>query len=289
MSEFTSSIVLAMLHATIFFIVASGIYFIARRSGPEIGSRVAFIALVAVALLGVTSLIPWDGWGWAPWTRDADSSVAASTAAVTTNAIAQTAASRERAPVVERDSLRFEVADVPARLLPSAESVRGGSVQDVMGRQSSTFAWQRMFLPLFLSGLVGVTLWRLAGLWSLTRQVASCPAVADPRMREDLDVLQARLGVSGTVRLVESASIQTPATVGWCTPTILLPRVWRRWTEVERKVILAHELAHIACGRVSNPKHQLCEGDRVGVVELPVGQRSISESDHDASRDGTSV
>ncbi len=45
--------------------------------------------------------------------------------------------------------------------------------------------------------------------------------------------------------LLESNEMATPATIRWRTPTVLLPPDWRTWDDVERRVALAHELAHV--------------------------------------------
>jgi Protein of unknown function (DUF1559)/BlaR1 peptidase M56 len=44
----------------------------------------------------------------------------------------------------------------------------------------------------------------------------------------------------------ETANLRSAATIGWRRPVLLLPSDWRSWTETERRVVLAHELAHVA-------------------------------------------
>ncbi len=50
------------------------------------------------------------------------------------------------------------------------------------------------------------------------------------------------------VEIRQSELLRSAVTVGWRRPVILLPADWRGWTETERRVVLAHELAHIARG-----------------------------------------
>ncbi len=50
------------------------------------------------------------------------------------------------------------------------------------------------------------------------------------------------------VEIRESQKLRSAVTIGWRRPVLLLPDDWRAWTEAERKVVLAHELAHIAHG-----------------------------------------
>ena len=50
------------------------------------------------------------------------------------------------------------------------------------------------------------------------------------------------------LRLLESASVQIPATVGFVRPVVLLPITWRQWTEFKLQAVLVHELAHVRRG-----------------------------------------
>src|SRR4029077_4556473 len=48
------------------------------------------------------------------------------------------------------------------------------------------------------------------------------------------------------LEVCETAALRSAATIGWRRPVLLLPSDWRTWTETERRVVLAHELAHVA-------------------------------------------
>lgn len=61
-----------------------------------------------------------------------------------------------------------------------------------------------------------------------------------------LDREMREAGVRRAPRLVESASLSVPATLGILRPIILLPTDWRSWNETQTKAVLAHELSHIA-------------------------------------------
>src|SRR5690606_21843437 len=56
------------------------------------------------------------------------------------------------------------------------------------------------------------------------------------------------LNCRATVEPRESHEINSPATIGWRRPLLLLPLDWRSWTIDERRVVIAHELAHVARG-----------------------------------------
>jgi hypothetical protein len=48
------------------------------------------------------------------------------------------------------------------------------------------------------------------------------------------------------VEVRETPRLRSAATIGWRRPILLLPADWQTWTETERRVVIAHELAHVA-------------------------------------------
>ncbi len=69
--------------------------------------------------------------------------------------------------------------------------------------------------------------------------------VDDPDLLELASVLRQRLGVKPPVELRVAPGLAMPATIGWRRPLVLLPEDWPTWDDRERRVVLAHELAHI--------------------------------------------
>ena len=47
------------------------------------------------------------------------------------------------------------------------------------------------------------------------------------------------------VRELEWLTGSTAAAVGWLRPVVLFPCDWRSWSGLERRAVLAHEMAHI--------------------------------------------
>src|SRR5690606_37104818 len=75
---------------------------------------------------------------------------------------------------------------------------------------------------------------------------AGSQIIDDAAITAELRRLRQELRIVRPVSLLESTDIATPATVGSRRPAILLPPAWRTWAAVERRAILAHELAHIS-------------------------------------------
>ncbi len=102
------------------------------------------------------------------------------------------------------------------------------------------------FVAAWLTGVSILSLRLLVG-WRTVhrlRSVAVTPAAEawQARMRD----LAARLRVTRTVRLVESALVDVPTVIGWLRPMILVPAsALTGLTPRELEAILAHELAHV--------------------------------------------
>ncbi len=72
--------------------------------------------------------------------------------------------------------------------------------------------------------------------------------IQDEELSSLLHALQAQLGSGRPIELFETTALGAPATMGWRRPVILLPIEWRLWTEIERRAVLAHEIAHVERG-----------------------------------------
>ncbi|HKT46745.1 MAG TPA: M56 family metallopeptidase [Candidatus Acidoferrales bacterium] len=70
--------------------------------------------------------------------------------------------------------------------------------------------------------------------------------IANDWIRETLQMADAR-GVFRSIRLLEAVSPSTmPLTYGFLRPVILVPAGATQWSECRRRVVLSHEIAHIA-------------------------------------------
>ncbi len=94
----------------------------------------------------------------------------------------------------------------------------------------------------------GFFLLRLAGgLWYVHRLSKRGVFPVESFWEEKMTALAARLGMSRPVRLLESALVHAPVTIGWLKPVVLMPvGLINRLSPAEVEAVLAHELAHIA-------------------------------------------
>jgi beta-lactamase regulating signal transducer with metallopeptidase domain len=71
--------------------------------------------------------------------------------------------------------------------------------------------------------------------------------VADSAWHSAAAMLGARLGLRRGPRLLVSPRVSTPMAGGLWRPVVFLPAASRTWSAEQRDVVLAHEIAHLAC------------------------------------------
>lgn len=139
-------------------------------------------------------------------------------------------------------------------------AVEGDAVSDTyfIGIQAiETDLWQHLsgwlevhhplIVAVWLLGFVFFLLRFAGGLWQVRRLSRRGIIAIDVHWEEKMADLGARLGMTRPVRLLESALVHAPLTIGWLKPLVLLPvGLVNRLSPAEVEAILAHELAHIA-------------------------------------------
>jgi hypothetical protein len=103
-------------------------------------------------------------------------------------------------------------------------------------RQS--WSWDATGLCVYVIGLLVL----LTRTWSGWRQAARLIAASQPIVPPDL----AGIAWDADDDVRESPAASVPLVVGWIRPVIVLPVDWRRWTDMDLRAVLAHELAHVA-------------------------------------------
>jgi len=242
MNDLNTAILWGSVQATAFLLVAIGIYFAARKLSPKVGAMSALATLLILVAIAPMSFSNWPRWdlanivrnGNAPSESDSNEQDSEDVAALPPNEFSndgnETQKSDSQSAV---NTIFWQTLQRQAALLNDAS-------------QSTRPRWTAWLGPIFFVGIVLASAWRLVGLLAVRRQIASSVPIEEPELCELLDVIQAQMSIPGRVELAEAEELSSAATVGWKVPRVLLPSSWRSWTETERHVVLAHELAHIA-------------------------------------------
>ena len=134
---------------------------------------------------------------------------------------------------------------------PAAKSMAANARQTAAVRQSKTALREpspsTWLLGAWLLGSALVLLWLAAGHLRL-RRIAKSAWSLETEWAIVLREEKAIAKVEKRVRLASSPMVSTPITWGILAPVILLPDDSLDWTEEHRRVVLKHELAHIARG-----------------------------------------
>ena len=144
---------------------------------------------------------------------------------------------------------------VPFSQTPTAPAIastvsRSWTDNDIFSMDSVSSANIDALLPVIVFvWLAGVTmlLVRMAGgLWHVRRLQVLSLAAFPSRWQAAAERIASGLGLRTAVHVVESVLVETPATVGWLRPVILLPiAALANLTPSQVEAILAHELIHI--------------------------------------------
>ena len=122
--------------------------------------------------------------------------------------------------------------------IPPAAAVRSSTLPlDVRG----------LLAALYLLGVVAVLGWCAVGHWGLARLVGRATQLAAPEWQGLLQELTLRSGLNAPPRLFRSSAVGSPVTWG-LRPVVVLPDDADAWPSERRRVVLAHELAHVARG-----------------------------------------
>ena len=109
---------------------------------------------------------------------------------------------------------------------------------------SAPWDWTRWLLLLWAAGTCIVLLPGAGALWELNGLKAASHDALDDSWRELLTEIRRKFSISGPVDLRIAAN-PGPLTTGIFSQTILLPRTAADWSLDRRRLVLAHEMAHI--------------------------------------------
>jgi beta-lactamase regulating signal transducer with metallopeptidase domain len=240
MNDFGIALIWLAMQVTAMTVAGLALTILTGRGTPGAGASVARTALAATIVLGLLARCPLPSW-WS-WEGLAALPIAASPAEPPPDSEGEASAVQ-----LDQSSRSSSGSGVQvSRLLSALRGLRLGSTAD--GEHSWFWRWQ--IVVTFLAGMASAlgVLRLLLGLWAIRHGWYRSQPVNHPEMLSLIDELRESLGVKRPVTVRESADLTTAATVGWRKPVLLLPADWLGWTAEQRRVVVAHELAHIARG-----------------------------------------
>ncbi|HEX3446743.1 MAG TPA: M56 family metallopeptidase, partial [Isosphaeraceae bacterium] len=210
---------------------------LASRRGPAAGAWVAVLSLGLVVALNVAAFVPRIEWN----DKDPGPDIAPPTNEFKNNS----------APNFVPNSLRSDVIQPTARSGRTLEWL--ALAWDRLGRGAAEPAvqvrpWARTLAAVALAGTAAGLLRLTIGLCAVALCCRRGRPVDDPGIIGLLEELRCAMACRRPVALREVPDLTTPATAGRRRPVLLLPDNWRSWSAAERRVVLAHELAHIVRG-----------------------------------------
>jgi beta-lactamase regulating signal transducer with metallopeptidase domain len=213
-----------------------------RRSNPALRAWTVLLALFAIPCLTALALCPLPSWFDGRTNgavANASSEASRYSAAPDANATASDTVA-ETIGAFSGDETDIQLADLATAFM---DELTLRSQAEALRSESSWPAW----LVWVLVAFGGMGLVHLAIGWLATHAYRSRGAEVDDReMDELLDVVRAKLNCRCRVNLLEVNGLTGAATLGFFRPVILLPKGWRAWTSEECRVVLAHEVAHVA-------------------------------------------
>ena len=244
MNDFGWMVIGAAARVTALSTIGLAAVLLLRRRGPAAGALIASTTLGVLVIVSALAASPWPRW-WAPVEVATIPPVGPENSPVTLGNPPETPAkvtdSDDQIPIAEAQP-NAGFADF------FLDEFRRELAKPTNSPKSIGWRWPAWAAVLFLTGL-SIALVRLVlGLWAVEALRSRSRAVIDPALLALRDEVGEAMGLRRVVEVRESTEIATPATIGWRRPAILLPPGWVGWIDVERRAILAHELAHVLRG-----------------------------------------
>lgn len=235
----------AFVKSTVILLLAALVTLCLRRAPASLRHLVWTLACGGVLVLPIASaLLPdWRVAGWprmdVPVAFDLNqiSSPAPATAVVDRDASVPAAASTRT--TVSADPVA-PVAPAPAAVIEHSSTTAAGPV-----RWQITLNWTALIVPVWLGGVAIVLMLLAIGLARIAWLERSNQPVTDEAWLRLIGDLSLELGLTRSVRLLQSDGPAMPMTWGVRRPAILIPVDADDWTPERRRDVLLHELAHV--------------------------------------------
>jgi beta-lactamase regulating signal transducer with metallopeptidase domain len=117
-----------------------------------------------------------------------------------------------------------------------------GLPHDGVASGAGTIAF--VVLVVYFAGVVVVAARTLVP-WLRLRRSIDRSSVPDHAMSEVSSLILGSRAWRSAPRVVASSAVRVPMTWGWLRPVIVLPASWNEWTDLQRRMALEHELAHV--------------------------------------------
>ena len=254
MAVITDPVVWCVIQITLVGLLAFGLCAALRRWSAAGNTLVPAAALAAIVVLTICAFAPWPGW----WTYGPRLTASPAEPSSPGDAVAQpakdpdTSAAQpvwDESPATTSGNEESAAVPTPPDHVSDTAAAEPDSVEHNAPARLAPPAWLGSALALLLGiGFVAGALQLVGGLLSVRACRRYSRPVDDADLQEQLDILQAELGLARYIEMRESDRLTTAATCGWQRPMVLLPPAWRGWTAEQRRAVLAHELAHVAGG-----------------------------------------
>ena len=253
MNAFAASLLWGVLQVTLFTLAGWAMYLIARRRGPAAGALAAAASLSMAVGVSALALAPWPHWiTLAPAEAMVERETALDATPDASEAPELPAAAKPSplpaSPLAGKQLSRTDAAAAAWRAFWQELRNAPGEAPQVEAAAAWRPRWPAILGAVFIAGLALALVRLTLGLFAVRRLRAHSTPIADESLVALAADLSRRLNASRPVELGESRELASPATVGWRRPLVILPGDWREWTVAERRVVLAHEIAHVGRG-----------------------------------------
>lgn len=234
----TSLLVWAVSQVTLVAVVTYGLVVAMRRVTPESRVAVCGLGLLCMSIVPAVTMMRSSGWSWGEWLPD-----------VATVSRLRVVNQAESLGQVEIDSNVEQAAELEwwqRVLLSSSQLLDRNKSFEPNETLNSKAGLQIDWLTLFVvCGIVLGAIRLAVGIFQVQMLRKYANQLVCPKIGAEILACASQLGVDKKISVGVSDRVGTAAVVGWRRPMLLLPVNWRDWSDVERKTILAHEVAHV--------------------------------------------
>ena len=247
MNTLGTAVVWGILQVTLFSLVGAVVYALARRRGPAAGALAATASLAMAVVVSVLAFSPWPRW----------LTMAPQAGEQLANNATEATAPPEAAADALSESPGKTAGSTPKTTRPTAGADLAREAWSTFWQELSqtpattapaAWRWPAIVGAIIGAGALAAVLRMLMGIVAVRRYRAATQPINEPNLEQLASQLARQMGCRQAIELRESRVVTTPATVGWRRPLVVLPDGWRGWTETERRVVLAHEIAHVGRG-----------------------------------------